>query len=84
MNGDKTFENAILRRLDILIALQLEAISTEEEGASGKIGRLLSAGVAPAEVASIVGKPLNYVTAVNSRRKKRKGSGTRFARDPKR
>jgi len=39
---------------------------------SSKIERLLSFGLSKPEVASIIGKPINYVTAVTSGKKKQK------------
>jgi hypothetical protein len=71
MNTDDKFQSSILRRLDILIALQLDKPGADGVATSGKIERLLSAGASPAEAAKIVGKPVNYVTAVLAMRSKR-------------
>jgi hypothetical protein len=73
MSTDEKFQNSILRRLDILIALQLDNVSANGTATSGKIERLLSIGASAAEAAKIVGKPINYVTAVMAVRKKRGG-----------
>jgi len=79
MNADDKFQSSILRRLDILIALQLDNPTPDGVATSGKIERLLSAGASPAEAAKIVGKPVNYVTAVMAMRNKR-GHGARKGR----
>lgn len=72
--NDKQFQDAILRRFDILIALQLDNSSTESTATSSKIDRLLTAGATPAETAKIIGKPVNYVTAVMAMKNKRSES----------
>jgi hypothetical protein len=79
MNTNDEIQNSILRRLDILISLQLENPLPDGVATSVKIARLLSAGASPAEAAKIVGKPINYVTAVMAMRKKR-GRGARQGR----
>lgn len=62
----------ILRRLDILIILELEKsqVSTSTPIAD-KIFRLSNLGIAPAEIGDILGKPVNYITATLSRRNKK-------------
>lgn len=70
MESGESYQLArIQRRLDVLIALQLDQLE-EREGISisAKVRRLLDMGLSPAEVASIVGKPVNYVTAIKSAR----------------
>jgi len=73
MTADEKFQDSILRRLDILIALQLDNVPANGAATSGKIERLLSAGASAAEAAKIVGKPINYVTAVVATSKRRVG-----------
>jgi hypothetical protein len=68
---DTQFQEALLRRFDILIALQLDAHSAAATAKSTKIDRLLTAGATPTEAARIIGKPVNYVTAVMAMRNKR-------------
>ena len=61
----------VLKRLNVLIALQLDTIS--EKGSvsiTNKVGKLLELGLAPSEIAGILGKPINYVTAVLSARRR--------------
>ena len=77
MGDDEKFKSALLRRLDILIALQLDSAPVDGAATSGKIERLLSAGALPAEAARIVGKPINYVTAVMAMRNKREHGARR-------
>ena len=77
MSDDEKFKSAILRRIDILIALHLDNAPVEGVSTSGKIERLLSAGALPAEAARIVGKPVNYVTAVVAMRNRREHGGRR-------
>jgi hypothetical protein len=72
MKEDDKFETALLRRLDILIALQLDRSSTDDISTSVKIARLLSLGASAAETAKILGKQINYVTAVMSAKNKSK------------
>jgi hypothetical protein len=72
--NEQQFQDAILRRLDILIALQLDAASTDVAATSSKIDRLLATGATPAETAKIIGKPVNYVTAVMAMKNKRAAS----------
>lgn len=71
---NETIFNQILRRLDILIILQLETLSrTESVPISSKILKLSEFGLSASEIANIIGKPINYVTAViSNKRKKRK------------
>lgn len=67
------FQVEFLRRLDLVIRLLLEATGTiERPKVSAIIGRLLDYGLSATQVAAIVGKPSNYVTAVNSTRRKAK------------
>lgn len=77
MTADEKFQDSILRRLDILISLQLDNVPANEAATSNKIERLLSAGASAAEAAKIICKPINYVTAVVAMRKKREGMARR-------
>jgi len=63
----------VIKRLDILISLVLEQSSAQGVSPmSDKIGKLADLGVAPADIARILRKPLNYVTATLSQLKSRK------------
>ena len=65
-------QEEILRRLDILISLQLDRPQAERPPSiASKVRRLVDLGLAPAEVASVLGKPVNYVTAILSTKKSR-------------
>ena len=67
----------IVRRLDIIIALQTEGLAKDEVVIPAqKIKRLASVGLSPSEIATFIGKPTNYVTATLARKKKqRSGKG---------
>jgi hypothetical protein len=66
MKDDSTQEQ-ILRRLNLLVLLELDKqASGPATTMTSKVQRLLGLGLLPAEVASIVGKPVNYVTAITS------------------
>ena len=70
MDND-TLLKQVIRRLDVLIALQMETMGGAEAARPAtKINRLSEMGLSSSEVASIVGKSLNYVTATLSRKKK--------------
>lgn len=66
----------ILKRLNILISLEL--LRMDESSAvtmSTRIRSLANLGLPPSEIAEIIGKPLNYVTATLSRKKKSQDKG---------
>jgi hypothetical protein len=75
--NETSLQEQIVRRLNLLILLELERANSESGVTiTSKIQRLISLGLQPAEIASIVGKPVNYVTAVTSKkaaREKRNG-----------
>lgn len=59
-----------VRRLDILISLALDQLTPDGVmPVAGKIRRLSEMGLAASDVARIIGKPLNYVTATLSQQK---------------
>ena len=58
----------VVKRLNILVMLTLEQGGEGGTSMAGKIKRLLDFGLAPSEVADIVGKPAKYVAAVKSKR----------------
>jgi hypothetical protein len=63
----QSIEEQILQRLNLLVLLQLDSESgTGSTTVTSKIQKLLGLGFSPAEVASILRKPVNYVTAVTS------------------
>ena len=72
---DTRLMTKIIRRLDVLIALELDrAGGPEGICLADKISRLSELGLAPTEISDIAGKPINYITATLSRRKKRNKS----------
>ena len=61
---DELSTKQVVRRLDILISIMLDAASgAEAVSTTAKIQRLTSLGLPPAEIASILGKGTYYVTA---------------------
>jgi hypothetical protein len=65
--------DGITRRLDIMIMLLLESGPEGVPSTTGKIEKLLSFGLTASEVARIIGKKPNYVTAVISGKKAGRG-----------
>ncbi len=62
---EEQFQKELLRRLDVLISIQLDATPSEGQASIvSKVCRLVNLGLAPAEVATIIGKPVNYITAI--------------------
>jgi hypothetical protein len=69
---EEQFGQQLIDRLNALIALQLDVAASQARApVSDKVSRLLELGLAPKTVAAILGKPLNYVTAVTATKKKR-------------
>lgn len=77
MKRENNIDEEIIKRLNILIALFLEQSSHGTTlSMTEKICKLNDLGVPQADIARILGKPLNYVTASLSQRKsKKKGEG---------
>lgn len=64
--------DALRKRLDTIILLLLEISSGGSESTSRRIERLLGLGLSSTDVAQVIGKKLNYVTAVVAGKKRRK------------
>ncbi|MBI2059207.1 MAG: hypothetical protein HYT87_05490 [Nitrospirae bacterium] len=63
----------IARRLDLITALLLDQVDFDEiASAAQKIRRLLAMGASPSEIARIVGKPINFVTATIAQAKSKR------------
>ena len=62
----------IVQRLNILIALQLDATAgSGDKSTAQRIQRLAELGLGPAQIGAVVGKKANYVSAVlGSKRRK--------------
>jgi len=58
------------KRLEVIIMLLLEGGANPATSTTSKIERLLEFGLTNSEVAEIIGKKLNYVTAVVSGKRK--------------
>ena len=71
-------QTILIKRLNTLISLVLD-IASEKSAASitEKVNRLSELGLTPAEIAEVLGKQTNYVTAVIHRGKKRGRKGTK-------
>lgn len=56
---------AVVLRLNVIIALQLEALSQSSKNPmAARIRKLAGLGLSPSEIGTIVGKKANYVSAV--------------------
>jgi hypothetical protein len=58
------------KRLDAIILLLLESASGGAESTTAKIQKLISLGFSQPEVAQVIGKRVNYVTAVLAGKRK--------------
>ena len=68
-----TFEADDLRkRLDTIILLLLEGSAGGAQTMSRKVERLLELGLSQPDAAQIIGKKLNYVTAIVAKKQKGK------------
>ncbi len=73
MQPKNKISEEIIKRLNILICLFLEQSSTAGRlSMTDKIRKLDDLGVPQPDIARIIGKPLNYVTAVLSQQKFKK------------
>jgi hypothetical protein len=75
------FQKQLLKRLDLLIRLQLDrGFSESPPSMTAIVHRLFDFGFSAPEISSIIGKPLNYVTAMSATKRakatKAKNSGT--------
>nr|PZN48101.1 MAG: hypothetical protein DIU61_19240 [Bacteroidota bacterium] len=72
--------SSVCRRLDALILIALELSPNGPPNMAGKIRKLVELGFTQPEIAQIIGKKLNYVTATLSR--KRNGSSKKSSSTP--
>lgn len=68
-------DKEIIKRLDILIALNLDQGAENGLLMAEKIIKLHGLGVSTADISSILGKPSNYITATLSKKKAREKKG---------
>ena len=68
--ANSNIDEQVVKRLDIIIQLMLENGSNASDSTTSKIQRLLGFGLSKTEVAAIIGKKVNYVTAVTSSKKR--------------
>ena len=72
------FEEAMVKRFNLIVSLLLELVGKDDAlPISGKIERLSKLGLEPAEIAEVLGKKTNYVTAIISQKKKNKKKGSK-------
>jgi hypothetical protein len=77
MIRDNKSDEEIIKRLNILIALFIERSSAGTPlSMTEKIGKLNNLGVSQTDIARILGKPPNYITAILSQRKSKKKGKT--------
>lgn len=70
---ESEFRDQVLRRMDVLIRLLLDRPEVDAPGLSAQAQRLKGFGLSTGEIAGILGKPSNYISAVlpkESRKKK--------------
>lgn len=69
MKSASTEQQSVVKRLNVMIALMLDQMN-EGQGTSmaAKIVKLSVLGLAPSDIAEIIGKPINYVTATLAQR----------------
>ena len=73
---EQTFSAEVIRRLDLIIALLLDRPEPDSVSTmTDKITKLLELGASPGQVAQILQKPLNYITASMAMRRKAKHRG---------
>ena len=68
--NEKDFQAALLRRFDVVIALVLKQTFSEEMTMTDKVLKLSALGLTKSEVAGIVGKSAQHVSATLSEAKK--------------
>ena len=75
--ADTQFQEQLIRRLNILIRLLLEAIHRDgKPNVTKLILQLHAMGLPPSEIAAVLGKPVNQVTsALAKKRAKKKAKG---------
>ena len=66
-------EAGLRKRLDAIILLLLESSPGGADSTKRKVERLLELGFTKPQVAQVIGKKLNYVTAVTSQQKRAAG-----------
>ena len=65
---DRKIMESILKRLDIMINLQIDTLVGEDNSSvTLKVKKLYELGSSPTEIASIVGKQLNSITSIVSK-----------------
>jgi len=77
-SADNKILLGIVRRLDALIAILLDKPNADSSvTATEKIKKLMEVGLSPSDIAVILGKPTNQVTALMSALKKKPHKNTK-------
>jgi hypothetical protein len=64
------FQKQLLKRLDLIIRLQLDrGLAENPPSTTSVVHRLFDFGLSAGEVAAIIGRPMNYITAISSAKK---------------
>jgi hypothetical protein len=62
---DSKMSSDVIKRFNAIISLLLDLVgNTENISTTAKVQKLIDIGLTPAEVADILGKPTNYITAI--------------------
>ncbi|MGD0551502.1 MAG: hypothetical protein ABSB25_02495 [Sedimentisphaerales bacterium] len=71
---DSKIQYVVIKRFNAIISLLLDLVgNTENISTTAKVRKLIDIGLTPAEIADIIGKPINYITAILNQNNKRKG-----------
>jgi hypothetical protein len=71
---DSKMSSDVIKRFNAIISLLLDLVGNAENvSTTAKVRKLIDIGLTPANVADILGKPINYITAILNQSNKRKG-----------
>jgi hypothetical protein len=71
---DSKIQYVVIKRFNAIISLLLDLVgNTENISTTAKVRKLIDIGLTPAEIADIIGKPINYITAILNQNNKMKG-----------
>jgi hypothetical protein len=69
---DSKMSSDVIKRFNAIISLLLDLVgNTENISTTAKVQKLIDTGLTPAEVADILGKSTNYITAILATKKTR-------------
>jgi predicted RNA-binding protein YlqC (UPF0109 family) len=71
MENNEKLLQTIIQRLNILIAIELNAApEAVSKSTTQRVRKLAELGLAPAEIGAIIGKKANYISAVLGQRRR--------------